>query len=153
MIAIPIPARRPAEHQARISLGFSPRAWRRRAALDRQLAAGVDPSTSDALECRAAQLTTTKHRAVLAMGFERVIEAAEEPPYALSSPDPLRRAEVLASRDVLLSLARELRSERSVRVGGAALAHRLLTDARGPLYAATSSDEVERVARAARDAL
>ena len=153
MIANQLLARRAAEHQARVSLGFSPREWRRRAALDRQLAAGVDPSTSDMLECRAAQLTTGKHRVVLATGFERVIEAAEEPPYALSSPDPLRRAEVLASRDVLLSLARELRSERSVRVRGVALAHRLLTDARGPLYAATSCDEVQQVAHAARDAL
>ena len=153
MIATPVPTRRPGEDQPRASVGFSHRLWRRRAALDQQLAAGVDPSTSDALERRAAQLTAVKYRAAVATGFERVIEAAEEPPYALSSPDRLRRAEILASQGVLLSLARELRSERPVRVRGVALARRLLTDSRGPLYTATTSDEVECVARAARDAL
>jgi hypothetical protein len=156
MIATADRVRRPAEGQARedrVSLGFRVRALWQRAALDRQLAAGTDPAISVALERRATRITSARFRAGLAVGLERVLEAAEEPPSTLSSSAPLRRCEVLASRCALSSLAHELRSERSVRAHGVALTQRLLTDVRGPLYAATCADEIERAAQEARDAL
>lgn len=138
----------------RLRIGDSLRARRRRASLDGQLADGADPSTSVALERRAAQMRTERFRAGLAVGFTRVLESAEEPPFTLSSCAPLRRAEVLAARGALLSLARELlRSDRPVRAQGVALAQRMLTDVRGPLYTATCAEDVERAARTARDAL
>ena len=150
MIATAGRVHRPAEVQTRkdrVSLGFRVRAWWQRAALDRELAAGADPTISVGLERRATRITSARFRAGV------VLEAAEEPPSTLSSSAPLRRAEVLASRWALSSLARELRSERSVRAQGVALTQRLLTDVRGPLYAATCADDVERAAREARDAL
>ena len=156
MIATAARVRPSAEVQTRedrVSLGFRVRAWWQRASLDWRLAAGVDPAMSLALERRATRIASARFRAGLAVGLERVLEAAEEPPDTLSSSAPLRRAEVLASRCALSSLARELRSERAVRAHGVALTQRLLTDVRGPLYAATSADEIERAAREARDAL
>lgn len=156
MFAIAGHVRRPADvhtREDRVSLGFRLRAWWHRAALDGQLAAGTDPATSEALERRAAQITTAESREALAVGLDRILEAAEEPPFSLSSSAPLRRAEVLASRGALTSLARELRRERPVRAQGVALTRRLLTDVRSPLYAAACAEDVERAAREARDAL
>jgi hypothetical protein len=137
----------------RPSLSYHVRAWLRRAALDSQLAAGADPAASLELERRATRITTARCRAELAVGIERVLEAAEEPPLTFSSSAPLRRPEVLAARDALLSLACDLRSERPVCARGVALTRRLLTDARSPLYSATGADDIQHAARSARDAL
>jgi hypothetical protein len=126
--------------------------WERRA-LDDRLVAGVDPEASFALRLRAAQITSERSRARLASGLHRVLEAAEEPPFTLSARAPLRRREILAARGVLEALARELRCDRAVRAQGVVRAQRLLTDVRGPLYLARSADNIERVARAARDSL
>jgi hypothetical protein len=137
----------------RTSLSYHVGGRLRRAALDRQLAAGADPAASVALERRAARITAASCRAELALGIERVLEAAEEPPLTFSSSAPLRRAEVLASRDALLGLASDLRNEGSVCARGVALTRRLLTDTRSPLYSATGAGDIEYAARAARDAL
>lgn len=156
MIATAGRVRDPADSQTRrsgVSLGLRLRTWWRRASLDRQLEAGTNPATSAALALRATQLTSARFRIGMAVGLERVLDAAEEPPFTLSSSAPLRRAEVLASRGELLSLARELRSERSVRAQGVALTQRLLTDLHGPLYAAACAEDVRRAVRESRDAL
>jgi hypothetical protein len=128
-------------------------AWWRRPTLDGQLGAGVDPGASAALRWRAAQITTMPFRHGLADRVLRVLEAAEDPPPTPSSVAEPRRAQVLAARGALLSAVRELRRERAVRPRGVALIQGLLTDVRGPLYAATADEEVERAVRAARDAL
>jgi hypothetical protein len=138
---------------ARMSFRARVRARRLRSLLDRQLTSDVDPRTSTALECRADQIISTRFRVGLAVGLERVLDAAEEPPLTLSSCAPLRRVEVLAAQAALLALAAELRSDRAVSPHGVAQAQCLLTNASGPLYTAACAEDVERAAGAALAAL
>lgn len=86
----------------------------------------------------------------MAVGLERVVEAAEEPPRSRTSAVPLNRGEILEQAPKLVGLAAVLRSEESVGVHGLAQLDRLLTDAGSSLYMAAEplADAVDR-ARAA----
>ena len=68
-----------------------------RGRLDRELAAGADPSADEALALRAAQLERPASRAELAMAIERILDAADAPPTFRASA-PLNRPAIRATR-------------------------------------------------------
>ena len=70
--------------------------------LDRELASGADPSSSDLLALRGAQLTGARSRRRLADGLERLIAPHPRPAYLSSVARP--RADLRRSRAVLLGL-------------------------------------------------
>jgi hypothetical protein len=123
-----------------------------RGRLDRELAAGADPSADEALALRAAQLEGPASRAELAMAIERILDAADAPP-TFSASAPLNRPAIRATRPALLALARALRGAEPVRAQGVALARRLVVDGAGPLYAPAPANELARAAGAALEAL
>ena len=92
-------------------------------------------------------------RARLALGLERVLEAADEPPITFSAAAPLNRPAIHANRPLLRALAHELRGDAAVRAAGVARVRRLLVDGAGPLYAPASVSALAREAGAALDAL
>jgi hypothetical protein len=105
-----------------------------RAGLDRMLAAGADPREDPKLGRRARKLTSPRFRAGLAAGIRNVVDAAEEPPRALSSQAPLARGEILHERALLLDLATDLCGDDEVSPRGVALVERLLADGASPIY-------------------
>jgi hypothetical protein len=126
----------------------------KRGSLSRRLAAGASPTDSPELAARAEQLCSERNRRILARGLERVIDAAEERPHPHSSAVPLRRAEILTERALLLGLAAELRDmSQDVNVRGVALVERLLTDGGSPLYAPSTKQSLDGAIRQARAAL
>lgn len=122
-------------------------------ALDRELAAGADPRRSLALAARAERLVSLRSRRGIAAGFDRIVEAAAEPPAVLTSAAPLRRDAVLAAAAELEVLATLLREVEAVAPCGVAQAWLLLVDGAGPLYFDSSDDCIRRTARAAAEAL
>lgn len=130
------------------------RVFFQRGALGRRLAAGVSPSSSAELERRAQQLLSPRYRRVLAQSIDCLIDAAEERPRPLSSVVPLRRAVILRERHALRSLADELRdTDQRVSVRGVALAERLLTDGRSPVYMEPDEQTLDGAVRHTRSAL
>ena len=77
--------------------------------LDERLARGDDPASDPLLSLRAEQLTSRGSLEGLAIGIERIIEAAEEPPRGINAKAPLRRKDILAASGELRALADTLR--------------------------------------------
>lgn len=127
---------RPAGVRGRPSMLVRARAFARRRALVRRLAAGADPCGDAELRCCAERLSSRRGRVGLAVGLERLLEAAEEPRAGRTAAAPLNRREIVEQEARLLGLVAELRSEQPVAVRGLALLERLLSDAGSPFYAA-----------------
>jgi hypothetical protein len=111
------------------------RVWWRRSGLDRDLAAGVDPISSDELSLRAGQLGSTKGRERLAMSLENVVTRAEAPlrdPRNL--PPVLRRNQIRASRRRLLELADTVREADPLDTKTLAVVALMIEDGASPLY-------------------
>jgi hypothetical protein len=100
--------------------------------LDTQLAQGVDPSRSEALQLRARQLE--QRREELADRIDAVIARAHQSRAHFTAAVPIRRADVLDVEDDLSALTARLRDGNPVDVHGVALTRRLLSDGAGPLY-------------------
>ena len=103
----------------------------RRNQLDRQLAAGVKPSTLSPLGLRAAQLSSLNGRAQLANELVKAVGEAR-------SGEPMvgrraHRADVRAEADAILALASRLRESTPIDVRGAALVALLVNDGTSPL--------------------
>jgi hypothetical protein len=109
--------------------------------LDRELASGRDPSSSEALELRARHLLSETFRTRLADGLETVICRASSPP-VFSSKAPINRRGVRAAGPEILALAAVLRENADCDPRGVALAERLLTDGTSPLYSRASDQEL-----------
>jgi hypothetical protein len=116
-----------------------------RLALDRELAAGVEPDSSPQLTLRAAQLTGMRNRRRLADGLERLLADARRPGVLSSAIRP--RASLMRSEAVLEALQRRLRSDERLAPRGLAILRRPLTDMGSSLYAAADSDELSSVLR------
>ncbi len=125
----------------------------RRGQLDRLLAEGASPEETPELALRARQLLSERNRRILADGFDKVLQIAEETRPGRTARPPLARREVRASRAALLTLARELRTNAHARPAGVALAQRLLTDGAGPLYCQGDHDVLWHAVRGATAAL
>jgi hypothetical protein len=120
--------------------------------LDEELADGADPRALPELAWRAQHLLRPRSRAQLAHGLRRAVTDARSPRITLSAAIRVARPAVRACAPDMLALAAELGAD-DVRVRGVALTRRLLTDGAGPLFCATSQDELRRVVDAARQAL
>lgn len=151
MASISIPASRSGRRQA--PLGARLRARLMPGRLDRELAAGADPRRSPALATRAERIVSPHFRRVIALGFDRIVEAAAEPRAALTPVAPLRREAVLDAAPELAMLATLLRHVEAAAPCGVAQAWSLLTDGAGPLYFDSGDDCIRRAARAAAEAL
>jgi len=120
-------------------------------ALDRALAAGVEPIDSPALAHRAARLTAPRMRRRAADGIERLLDAA------VQAPSPRRvspsRAAVAARAEALWETAGLLRSSSPVYARGMAILTVLLTDGTGPAYAESPNGAFAERLEAARVAL
>jgi hypothetical protein len=124
-----------------------------RARLDEELARGADPATSPKHDLRAAQLrspaarTRLANRLVLAVG-----EARGQGQELRSAKRRKQRAEVRDCADEILALVAQLREGAPIGVRGLAMAARLVTDRKGPLYRAGGPD-LREVLRATRSVL
>jgi hypothetical protein len=141
--------RRPPAQRLRLELTV----WWRAAELDRQLAAGASPRTSDALTLRAQRITTRRSRAPLANGLAGALRSAQDNgPHFTSAVRPNAR-EVLDARAVLGAIERRLRAPEPVAAQGVAMIRSLLTDGNGLLYRPGGPGELGSRLRAAAAAL
>jgi hypothetical protein len=117
--------------------------------LDRELAAGADPASSEQLAARAARLTSARNRRQLAEGLERLERTARGPQrrwWAMAD-----RAHVIDNAEQIGDLVELLRADTPLYAPGIALVRELLGDGNGPAYhggAATLATRL-REARAA----
>lgn len=141
------------------ALGTRSHPWRRlrlalsvrwhSAELDRRLAAGASPWSSDELALRARRLTSRRGRGRLAGGLTRAARDVHTGPPGFSAaarPDP---REVLAARTVLYAIARRLQAREPVAPRGVAMLQELLTDGTSPLYRPPEQGALGSVLRAA----
>ncbi|HEY6397094.1 MAG TPA: hypothetical protein VIX82_06540 [Solirubrobacteraceae bacterium] len=125
-----------------------------RDALDQALASGADPAASAELALRAARLVRERYRRGLARCLRLAIWEAEAGVSALRvSSRPVRRGEVLSAREALLSLSELLERPRPAGSEGVAIAERLLTDLRSPLFVWAEPGTVRRLASVAAAAI
>jgi hypothetical protein len=107
------------------------------AALDRELARGLDPRAVPERETRARWITSPARCERLASAFERLVADAERPLRSLSAVAPIRRNAVIEARERIFALAAALRSADRPPVSAVARARTLLTDCASPIYGDT----------------
>jgi hypothetical protein len=107
-------------------------AWWRASQLDRELAAGADPTESDELSLRAGQLRSPKTRALFACALRGAVEAAAGRRPQVP-PSLIRRPAIRANRALLLELSERL-TEGPVAIEGLAMVSVLLGDGSSALY-------------------
>ena len=120
--------------------------------LDRALAKGVPPETSGALLLRARTLLGPRARRQLSRALQRILREAPRAPWP-GARMPVRRNEVMDSRDDLNLLARRLLAPAPVDVRGVAQVRLLLSDGSGPLFWRRSADDLRGRVREAIEAL
>jgi len=127
---------RPA-HRQRLrgaSLLASLRARARAPWLDEELAGGVESWRSPTHAARALQLTSDRHRGLLADWLERLIAEASSQPSALSAKVRPCREQVMSGLPEMLMVAERLRSHTPLDAGAVVRLRRLLADGAGPCY-------------------
>ena len=109
--------------------------WRQAHDLDKQLACGTDPITSDELSLRAGQLASARSRGRLACVLRGAVQLADAPfdPVRLGRP-VIRRAQVQENRELLLELADRLRAGGYLQPRGLAITSLLVGDGVSALY-------------------
>ena len=127
-------------------LGIRCRLHRR--AIDRELAAGIDPESSACRHRRASQLTGMSERTKLASAYERLLAQSESPPVLDVAPVNWRGVRAAAPR--LVRLAQRMREDPRVKAQGVACASLLMTDGTSPLY---GPQDEQRLVDAVRSAL
>lgn len=128
-------------------------AWVHQFELDRQLAGGVDPAGSPALQTRTRQLQALACRRRLVAQIDAALAKAELPPQWHSARIPVRGANVRAARDALGALRQALTASQAGCLQGLALAACLLNDSQGPLYHPCSRGGLAQLADEATSAL
>jgi hypothetical protein len=107
--------------------------------LTRELAEGIDPSASEPLALRAAQLTSERNRKALADTLRRTIAEARRPRRGRSAVVIIRRRAVVDATDAIEATIDRLSSPAPVRANGMAMLERILTNAdNSPLYNSSS---------------
>jgi hypothetical protein len=129
------------------------RVWLHRGALDKALANGGDPSSDPELAHRVVQLTSLRSRRALATNLTRLIRDADAPARPLTSAVPVQRREVIAARDQIEQLARDLAGPDEVEARGILLIHDLLTHGDSPFFAPSPDGTLSHAVRHARAAL
>jgi hypothetical protein len=111
------------------------RTWARAKELDGLLARGADPMESDELSLRVGQLGSARGRARLACALRGAVELADRQPEPFGMPRPqIRRAEIRASRELLLELAERVDCRGPIGIEGLGLTSLLIRDRASPLY-------------------
>jgi hypothetical protein len=126
-----------------MSVALRLRTWWRAPDLDRELAAGTEPSSAE-LQLRAAQLTDPVYLAALAEKIENVVDESnrrDRTALALSLQD----GGLVAVRAALLGLAERLR-EGEVPAAAAAIASRLVYSTQSPLYTSLTDESAWELA-------
>jgi hypothetical protein len=129
------------------------RVWLRRGALDRALAGGANEAADPQLAYRAEQLTSPRSRRPLAAGLNRTIREAGRPARSLTAAVPLQRHQVLAARDEIEQLARDLAGPDEVQPRGVLAVHALLTHGDSPFFTPSPDGTLNHAVRHARAAL
>jgi hypothetical protein len=125
----------------------------RRNRLDAELAQGGDPSASAELTVRAAQLRSPAERTRLANALTKALGSARGPNLGAFTPRAQRHdAAIRQAADEVLALALRLRDDRTIEVGGAAMAALLVNDRASALHRGPAH-ELQAAAKAARLAL
>ncbi len=107
----------------------------RRTKLTQALAAGAQPDSSPELALRATQLTSRRHRNVLARTVGRVIEDAHRAPLTRGHMVIIRRHAALEAESQLLQVRERLSGSEPVDVRGMAMLEQIITNGeRSPLY-------------------
>jgi hypothetical protein len=138
------------------------------ARLDRQLADGARPEANAILAARAMFLTSIQFRRGLATNLRRMLvvagaaspDARPQPAAALRRAGvarpphvPLRRDRIARSASELAGLAGSLAEQGPVPAQGVAMVSQLLADGLGPLYRASSQEDLNAIIERASQAL
>jgi hypothetical protein len=102
---------------------------------------------------REARMVSTHARTRLARSLEDAILRAARPRARFSAAVPVSQQAVHEARGALLDLAERLRAPRAVDPDGVRLAHQLLVDGAGPLYAPAEPGELRAATLRALGAL
>jgi hypothetical protein len=103
--------------------------------LDERLARGADPASHPALQARAAQLVSTRHRRRLAASIERVLAEADATGHLrFSLVLETAPGQVHEARPLLRFLAHVLRHADAISPRGVAIVDRLFSDGGSILY-------------------
>ena len=117
--------------------------WRQARDLDKQLAGGMDPVSSDELSLRAGQLASARVRARFACVLRGAVALADAPFDPVRMAPAIRRAQVRESRKRLLELAERLGGGGYVGVQGLAITSLLVGDGVSPLYSKAAGDSLK----------
>jgi hypothetical protein len=122
-------------------------------ALDRELAAGVDPQTSAVLAIRARRLIVPRSRKQVANGLAGAIRSAKDTRPGITAAVRPNPRELLDARTVLAVIERRLRGSGAIAAQGVAMLGVLLSDPASPLYRPTEAGALASSLRAAAAAL
>ena len=123
--------------------------------LDRSLAGGANPTETPELRLRAEQLTDQGERERIARSIDELLHRASQDRIAFLgySRIPIDRGQVRANRGSLRQLADALRGDESLTPRGVAMAQRLISDFRGPIYTSGPTYRLTDAVEATRAAL
>jgi len=110
--------------------------------LDRALSNGVDPASSGLLTRRAAWLTSTKNRHILARSITRLLDPPSGRRPGPSAAAPPHRGELAGARMLLARVGALLEIDEPVYARGVARLQLLLTDGDSALYAPHRTGEL-----------
>jgi hypothetical protein len=125
----------------------------RRSRIDRHPADLLDAGRHRESRARAWLITRRSARVGLARALESILVEAECSRGERGAGISICHAEIEVAHDAIARLAQRLRDPSRVRPTGVVLARRLLADTTGPLYVASSNDELYRRVRRIADAL
>ena len=146
-----IRARSPRRSWRRVRLSVSVR-WQA-ARLDRELAAGLSPRSSELLAHHARRITGRRSRISVADGLARTLRSANDAIPAFAAAVRPHGQEVLTARPVLAALERRVRGPEPIAPRGMAMLRSLLTDGTSPLYRPDEHGALGSQLRAAAAAL
>jgi hypothetical protein len=112
------------------------------APVNADLAAGWPPETSPRHAALARRLVTPRMRDALASNWEHLLVTAHGSTGGLSHRAPIRRERVHRADPEIRKLITALRATGPIPARGVAIANRLLTDGRGPIYNPNVSDDL-----------
>jgi hypothetical protein len=110
--------------------------------LNADLAAGQPPETSPRHAAHARRLVGPRMRDALATNWEHLLVTAQGSTGGLSHRAPIRRERVHRADSEIRKLITALRATGPMPARGVAIAARLLTDGRGPIYNPNVSDDL-----------
>lgn len=126
---------------------------REAARLDRELASGISPQTSEALALRARRIAGRGNRVTVASELARALFSAEDAAPGFTAAELAHHHEVLAERTVIAAVERRLRAPEPVAPRGMAMLHVLLAKGASPLHQSGEPGALGSQLRAAAAAL